>query len=178
MSGEHDKSMTEEFLVLYTNCRDRMYAYLRTQLLSSHDADDVFQEAALILWRSFDQFDRSKDFTRWACGIIRNKVLAHHRHRDRFLTVFREDVADAIGQEMLRVSEDSGERLVALRKCIGKLAPISQDLLRRRYGAGKPVRDLAVDLNRTESAIHKALKKIHETLRGCVESQLARGTTR
>ena len=37
---------------------------------------------------------------------------------------------------------------------------------------------LAVDLKRTESAVHKALKKIHDTLRGCVESRLARGTTR
>jgi RNA polymerase sigma-70 factor (ECF subfamily) len=178
MSGVHGNSMTEEFLVLYTNCRDRMYAFLRTQLLNSHDADDVFQDAALVLWRSFDQFDRSKDFTRWACAIIRNKVLAHHRHRDRFLNIFREDVADALGEEMLRVSENAGDRLVALRECIGKLTPIAQDLLRRRYSTGKPVRDLAVDLNRTESAIHKALKKIHETLRGCVESRLDRATTR
>jgi RNA polymerase sigma-70 factor (ECF subfamily) len=178
MSGAHGNAMTEEFLMLYTNSRDRMYAYLRTQLLNSHDADDVFQDAALVLWRSFAQFDRGKDFTRWACGIIRHKVLAHHRHRIRFLTVFREDVADAVGEEMLRVSENASERLDALRECLGKLAPISQDLLRRRYSTGKPVRDLAVELNRTESAIHKSLKKIHEALRGCIESRLVRRPVR
>ena len=165
--------MTEAFLVLFSDSQRRMYAYLRTQVLNSQDADDVFQDVALILWRNFDQYDHSKDFTRWACGIIRNQVLAYHRHRRRFLTLFREEVADALGEDMLRVSETASERLVALRECMGKLAPHAQDLLRRRYQTGKPVKELATELSRTESAVHKALKQIHKVLRECIESGLA-----
>ncbi len=168
-----ENSMTEAFLVLFTDSQRRMYAYLRTQVLNSEDADDIFQDVALILWRHFDQYDRSKDFTRWACGIIRNQVLTYHRHRRRFLTLFREDVADALGEDMLRVSETASERLVALRECMGKLAPHAQDLVRRRYQTGKPIKELAIDLSRTESAVHKALKQIHNMLRECIESGLA-----
>ena len=62
--------MTEEFLKLYSDSQRRMYAYLRTQVFNSQDADDVFQDVAVVLWRNFPQYDRSKDFTRWACGIV------------------------------------------------------------------------------------------------------------
>ena len=85
ISDAGENSVTEEFLTMYNSSQRRMYAYVRTQLLNSQDADDVIQDAALVLWRNFAQFDRSKDFTRWACGIIRNKVLAYHRHRRSFL---------------------------------------------------------------------------------------------
>jgi RNA polymerase sigma-70 factor (ECF subfamily) len=168
-----ENSMTEEFLKLYTDSQRRMYAYLRTQVFNSQDADDVFQDAAVILWRNFDQYDRSKDFTRWACGIIHNQVLAYHRHHRQFLTVFREEVADAVGEDMLRVSETASERLDLLRQCMEKLAPLAQDMLRRRYRTNKPVKELALELGRTESAIHKSLKRIHEVLRACIESGLA-----
>lgn len=169
-----DNAMTEEFLRLYIGSQQRMYAYVRTQLLNRHDADDVFQDAALVLWRNFEQFDRSRNFARWACGIIRNKVLAHHHRRNRFLAVFREEVADAVGEEMLRLSEFAAERQIALHDCLQELDPRSRELLKRRYRDGKPVRELAPELNRTESALHKSLKKLHEALRECVESKLAR----
>lgn len=169
--------MTEEFLQLYSSSQRRMYAYLRTQMLNVHDANDVFQEAALILWRNFDRYDRSQDFTRWACGIIRNQVLVHHRHRGRLLALFREETADAIGEDMLRLSETASERADALPECIQQLAPHAQDLLRRRYRSDKTVKDLALELGRQESAIYKALKRIHDALHDCIEAKLSRGRT-
>ena len=167
------KSITEEFLALFTASQPRMQAYLRSQLLQRQDVDDVFQEVAIVLWRNFDRYERDKDFTRWACGIIRNQVLANHRRRRQFLALFREEVADAVGEEMLRVSETSAERLEALRECVGKLTPSAQDLLRRRYRSDKSVKLLAAEMGRTESALFKALKRIHEALRDCIESWLS-----
>ena len=39
------------------------------------------------------------------------------------------------------------------------------------------VKDLAVELGRQESAIYKALKRIHEVLHNCIESKLLREGT-
>lgn len=175
MSDAGAKPTTEEFLALYTESQPRMYAYLRTQLLHRHDVEDVLQEAAIVLWRNFGEYERDKDFTRWACGIIRNLVLAHNRRRRQFFTVFREEVADAVGEEMLRLSESSAERLTVLRDCMEKLTPSAQDLLRRRYRSGKSVKLLAGEMGRTESALFKALKQIHEALRHCIEAGLTHG---
>ena len=41
------------------------------------DAEDVLQEANLVLWRKFDQYQEGTNFFAWACQIIRYEVLKY-----------------------------------------------------------------------------------------------------
>jgi RNA polymerase sigma-70 factor, ECF subfamily len=106
--------------------------------------------------------------------LARTGVLAHHRHRQRLASVLREDVADSLGQRVIELAETADARAAALAECVDTLSPLSREMLRRRYCAGKTVPEIAAHEGRSESALYKAFQKIHDALFQCIESKLAR----
>ncbi len=69
------------------NCQPALYAYILSLLPNREDANDVLQDANLVMWRRSDEFVEGTNFLAWAYQIARYKVLAHHRdcHRDRHI---------------------------------------------------------------------------------------------
>jgi RNA polymerase sigma-70 factor (ECF subfamily) len=63
-SPQHD-----QFVERFVRSQDRIYAYVATLLPNRADAEEVFQQTSLILWKKWQQFDPSRDFVRWACGM-------------------------------------------------------------------------------------------------------------
>ena len=45
-----------------------MHGFVRSLVPRREDAAEVMQEAAVVLWEKFDEFDSSRDFRKWACG--------------------------------------------------------------------------------------------------------------
>ena len=58
----------EEFLRLFTQERERMFAFIYSMIPRQADAEDVFQRSSLVLWRKFHEFRQGEDFLAWACG--------------------------------------------------------------------------------------------------------------
>ena len=73
-SPQHD-----QFVERFIRSQDRIYAYVATQLPNRADAEEVFQQTSLILWRKWQQFDPHRDFVRWACGIAHREVCSFLR---------------------------------------------------------------------------------------------------
>jgi RNA polymerase sigma-70 factor (ECF subfamily) len=63
------------FLRLFLQNQRRLYAYVLTLLPNRTDADDVFQEASLVLWDKFNAENPPADFAAWGCRIAYFKVL-------------------------------------------------------------------------------------------------------
>jgi RNA polymerase sigma-70 factor, ECF subfamily len=173
-----EPSKTDEFLELYAAGQRRIYAYIRAQVLSSADADDVLQDATTVLWRKFEQYQPGSDFVRWACRVARLEVLAYHRHRKRLRTIFSDDVVDAVAEKVLDLSETATARAEALDDCVQLLPPRDRDLLKLKYRSAHSVKEIAASVCRTESAVYKALQRIHEELFDCVENKLERSDRR
>src|SRR5207249_11545384 len=57
------------FLPLFLQNQRRLYAYILTLLPNRADADDVLQEASLVMWDKFDERAPPSDFTAWGCRI-------------------------------------------------------------------------------------------------------------
>jgi len=168
MSGDK----TDNFVQLYTAGQRRIYAYVRSQVLSAADADDVLQETAAVLWRKFDQFEQGSDFVRWACRVARLEVLAFHRYRKRLLSLLGEDVADAVAEQMLALGESAAPRVEALEDCVEQLSPRDRELLNMKYQSEWGVCYIAKSLDCTESNVYKALTRIHNRLYDCVEEKV------
>src|SRR3954468_11174561 len=85
------------FLRLFLQNERRLYAYVLTLLPNRADADDVLQEASLVMWDKFDPDRPPDDFTAWGCRIAYFKVLdaykRSHRSRVRFSQEMLERVA-------------------------------------------------------------------------------------
>ena len=173
-----EPSKTDEFLELYAAAQRRIYAYIRAQVLSSADADDVLQDATTVLWRKFEQYQPGSDFVRWACRVARFEVLAYHRHRKRLRTIFSDDVIDAVAEKVLELSETAVTRAEALDDCVQLLPPRDRELLNLKYQSSQSVKQIATAVCRTESAVYKALQRIHEELFDCVEAKLERSDRR
>jgi RNA polymerase sigma-70 factor (ECF subfamily) len=172
----HHESKTDQFVTLYAASQRRIYAFIRSQVLSAADADDVLQDTSVVLWRKFDEYEPGTDFTRWACRVARLEVLAFHRHRKRLLTVFSDEVADAIGEKVLELSDAAVVRSDALGDCVQLLSQRDREMLSLRYQSEQSVAEIATQIARTESTVYKSLQRIHDELYECVETKVKTNT--
>lgn len=169
-----ESSKTDRFLELYSAGQRRIYSYIRAQVLSSADADDVLQDATTVLWRKFSQYEPGTDFVRWACRVARLEVLAYHRARKRMRTFFGDEVVEMVADKVLEMAESAGTRAEALDECVELLPDRDRKMLDLKYQSSQSVKQIASDISRTESAVYKALQRIHDELYECVEGKLKR----
>ena len=167
-----ESSATDRFLELYAAAQRRIYSYIRAQVLSSADADDVLQDATTVLWRKFSQYEPGTDFVRWACRVARLEVLAYHRARKRMRTVFCDEVVEMVADKVLEMAETAGDRAKTLDDCVEMLPVRGRELLDLRYQESQTVKQIADSIGRTESTVYKSLQRIHDDLYDCVEGKL------
>jgi RNA polymerase sigma-70 factor (ECF subfamily) len=163
------------FLRLFLQNERRLYAYIVTLLPNRADADDVLQEASLVMWDKFDENHPPDDFAAWGCRIAYFKVLDFHkksqRSRVRFSQAMLERIAETAVEQAATLQLDG--RSAALSDCIEKLPPRDKELLGRRFAHGATTRSAAAEVGRSVEAVYKALAKIRQALFDCVSKALA-----
>jgi RNA polymerase sigma-70 factor (ECF subfamily) len=162
------------FLGLFLQNQRRLYAYILTLLPNRADADDVLQDASMVMWDKFDAGQPPADFLAWARRFAYHKVLDFykktHRAEARLSRVFLDRVSEAAtGQaDALRLDD----RREALAACIEKLPPKDRDLLDRRFAKGATTRSTSEQVGRSVEAVYKALAKVRLSLLDCVRKTL------
>ena len=152
-----------------------LFGYIYSLVRDLDDADDLFQQTSLALWKKFDQYDPTRPFLPWAFGIARFEVSNFLRSRGRDRLYFSDELNLLLieAHEELRL-EDSDERLEVMAGCVGKLRLRDQDLLRACYGRSVRIAELARDWGRSTQSIHNSLRRIRQALFECVRRTLAR----
>jgi RNA polymerase sigma-70 factor (ECF subfamily) len=171
--AQHDK----EFVYQLTDWQNRLFGYLMTLLSNTHDARDVLQETNLVMWRKIGDFETGTDFGAWARRCAYYQALAFLRDRKRDRHLFDDDVLALLANEDTNSSHDEDERRLALRDCLACLPDKHRRLIDRRYREEIPIRQLAVDHGKNESALKMAMMRIREVLRQCIESKLEESTS-
>lgn len=163
----------EQFIRHFLSCQTRIYAFIRSLVFARADADDIFQETALVLWGKFDQFEEGTHFDRWAYRIAHLQVMYFRQKKARDRLQFGDDLIEQLAIEGEVESDRMESTREALSACLDDLPSRERELLRRRYGQGCTNRDLARVTGRSESAISRALSRIYLTLMLCIEGKLA-----
>jgi RNA polymerase sigma-70 factor (ECF subfamily) len=163
------------FLRLFLQNERRLFAYLLTLLGNHADADDVLQEASLVMWDKFDESHPPDDFAAWGCRIAYFKILDFRKKRGRCRVQFSQEMLDRLAETAV---EQAGalqldDRREALAGCVGKLAPHDRELLNRRFADGASVQAIAVEKGRSGDTVYKSLARIRRTLFDCVTRRLA-----
>jgi RNA polymerase sigma-70 factor, ECF subfamily len=162
------------FLRLFLQNQRRLYAYILTLLPNRADADDVLQEASLVMWDKFDERQPPDDFAAWGCRIAYFKVLdffkKRQRSRVRFSQAMLERLAETAVEQTGTLQLD--DRREALARCVEKLPPRDRDLLGRRFAEGATTQSAAAQVGRSVDAVYKALAKIRQALFDCVNRAL------
>jgi len=157
-----------EFLKEFVPAREDLLAFIFALVPSHADAENLFQEASVVLWQRFASYTPGTNFKAWARKTIHNKVL-NERTRARRETLWDPSVIEALE----RAFEDGAAPLDrmkdALEKCLGQLPELNQAILRSRYHEGKSYREIAERLKRSEQGIRVTVHKVRNLLADCVK---------
>ena len=163
--------MEEAFIKQFAEHQRKIYAIVRSMCQRPQDADDVFQETVVVLWRKREQFEPETNFVAWAAAIARLEALAFSRKQGRRVLVFDEELTSQIAIHAAE-KNPAQPRLDALRQCMQSLPQKNRALVEERY-AGDSVKDLAQRLNRSVNSISVTLHTIRRKLLECIERRLA-----
>ena len=131
------------------------------------------QEASVALWKLRGQYDRSRDFFRWACGIALIEVLRYRRKRAADKLLFDEALLNSLAADYLQNWDGWEQRRDALRGCLKKLDEKDRRLLDARYHSDATAAEIARQMGRPLSTVYSSLSRIREALYQCVERTMA-----
>ncbi|MCR9246622.1 MAG: RNA polymerase sigma factor [bacterium] len=148
-----------------------LWRYLRTLGATGDEADDLAQEAFLVLWRRDDFEDRAVVATAtFLRSTAKHRFLRRRRDRSRRELLLIE-LADQRWQQAC--DEDGGDRwLDALGGCLGELQPRARDAVLRWYGGERD--EAAVALGLSTNGLKTLLQRARAALRTCIESRLGK----
>ena len=170
-----DRERHDVFAELFVRNENRVYRYILTLVPNAADADELFQQTGLTIWKRWEEFDPARDFSRWACGIAHNLVRNFVRKHERRQVALSPELLDAIGALRLEREELLEERREALGACLDKLPPDQRNLLEDFYLGDRNAGERAGRQGRTPNLLYKILRKIRRVLHDCITLSLESG---
>ena len=169
------ESREEQFVRLLNAAHLRVRAYLLSLLGNRHDADDVLQQASVLMWQKFDTFEPGTDFLAWASKVALYEARNFQRVAARSRLQFSEALLETLAAERLEDTRHLDQRLDALDDCIEQLDERSRQLLQGVYTENSDVAALATQLGRAKQTLYNRLARIRRALAECIERRLAEG---
>ena len=170
-----DNERRIEFEPLVIEHHVRLRAFVRSLGVDPDWVDDIAQEAFLTAYHEWKSFDRSRDFGKWLRGIAANIVRNEIRKNARRQRILHTGLAEVL---LNRYAESTQRQepltIEAIRGCLEKLAPKSQQVVQGRYRDGLAAPQLATQLEISAANVRQMLVRIRRQLKQCVELRLMR----
>lgn len=158
---------------LWTLAQPTVSAFVASIVREFQDRDDVLQDIAVAVVESFERYDASRSFVGWALGIAKNQVLLYLRRKGRERLVFDTAAIESVSQAFANLSPHEGRMLDHLEDCVGLLDADSKTLCTLRYQRDLKPAAIAVQVGMSPNTVAKALQRIRDRLRACVERKAA-----
>jgi RNA polymerase sigma-70 factor, ECF subfamily len=164
-----DLRPTETFVRLFAQHERRICSYILSLLGNWEATEDVFQDACVVMWAKFAEFQPGTDFASWACRISYFEVLKYREKRKHRLPFVTDDLLATIAAVRESEGAEEEEWLAALSRCIEKLVLRDRDIITRRYSATCTIKELAQRMGIPVNTLYKALGRIHKRLLDCAQ---------
>ena len=152
-----------------------LYAYLVSLLSSPADAEEVFQEVCVVLWREYEKFDPTTNFVKWASVVAHHQVQRFRRAQGKRAKPLSDAVVDLLATEAVDKFDLMESRRSALHACLKKLSATDQGLVKSCYGdSRRSIKSVAQTLQRPTNTVYKALNRIRRVLHTCIDRTLSR----
>jgi RNA polymerase sigma-70 factor (ECF subfamily) len=164
-----ETSKYEEFSNHLEEHYSPLFGYILSLVHSPDDAEDIFQQTALTLWRKYDEFRPDGSFRAWAAGVARHHALTFLRTKRRDRHRFGDAVMDLLHQWQIQAPPgEQTRRQAALRFCVQKLSELQRQMLDRYYVGRETAREIGESLGRTAQSVHSSLNHIRRQLHDCM----------
>lgn len=170
--AKRDRVLKEAF-----GCRVELVSYARAVLGNYTGAEDVVQEAMLVVVRKFDQFKEGTSILAWCRSIVRLEVLRMKQKRQREQTLAErllDDAIDAAFDEFQTAQRHDVTDIwrQALEPCLEKVPERGRHVLKARFVEELSYQQIGVRVGMTLEAVRKALFRLKKQVRLCVETSL------
>lgn len=174
MEGNIDDS-TRQVTRLWTLAHPRISAFVTSVVRDFRDRDDLMQDIAVAVFESFDSYDPARPFDKWALGVARNqfKTYLRKRKRDHDRLVFDDETVACVEAAMASQPVEELRKMDFLKECIKELEGRGRQLCEMRYLDGLKPAKISEAIDMPGTAVRKALQRIREQLRQCVERRAA-----
>ena len=166
-------SPQDDFIQLFTRQQRRLYLYILGQIANPSEAEEILQEANVVIWRKCQEFQPGTNFNAWTMQIARFEVLKYHERHRRDKVMFSDAFLELVAMESEQRVDDLERRREALAGCLQKLKPRDRELIQMRYAAGENGRSVAKNLNRPSNSVYQSLGRIRRTLLDCINRRLS-----
>jgi RNA polymerase sigma-70 factor, ECF subfamily len=170
-----DETKLQQFVELFVRNQNRIYRFIMTLIPNRTDADDLFQQTSLTLWRTWARYDARQDFVKWACGIAHNEVRNHLRKVRSPNVLLSNELLERLAALRLEHDDALEERCRALSGCLDKLPSRDRELLEQYYSRGETIKSVADLGGRSPNVLYKSMRRIRAALLMCVSQALAVG---
>ena len=167
-----DSQKNDDFSKLFAESHRHLYNFAFSLTMNRSDADDIMQEAMVLIWERFDDYEFDKSFTKWAMAFIYRKVLENRRKHARRAKVLSSEALKMIYEEQLEATVSERPLYKVLDECLAKISDYDRELLSWRYSPSLSLKNLAEKYNRSVNAISKRLQKIRYNVAICVKNNL------
>ncbi len=154
---------------LWTLAQPVVSAFITSVVRDFAARDDVLQEVAVAVIESFDRYDSQRPFTAWVLGIAQNQVRLYLRRQHRDRLVFDDALIAGLCSTFAEAGREELRPLDFLRDCLGDLQGRARELCELRYGRDLKPAAIAEAVGMTANSVAKALQRIREQLRDCIE---------
>ena len=146
--------------------------FIRGLVYHWQDAEDVFQETAVVILRKGGEVENMDRFPQWCRGIARNMARNYWRKKGRDKLDLWEDFSQVVDDCYTDIDVDveiHNERRRLMDICVERLPEVSQNLLKKFYMERIEATELGRQMKRSAGAIRVALLRIRTAVRKCVE---------
>jgi RNA polymerase sigma-70 factor (ECF subfamily) len=172
MRKDMDHEFKRQFAQQWTRVQPIVASYVRSMILSFHDAEDVIQEVAVAFAVSFERYDPERPVVPWVLSIARHKVVDYVRSAGKTPTVFDEKTLESLAHAYDSVQDESQEIQQALLGCTKKLNKRPRHVVNLRYMRDMSVGEIAQRLGMSNTAVYVMLHRVKDVLAECVQRKL------
>jgi RNA polymerase sigma-70 factor (ECF subfamily) len=170
----HDPDIDAEFARLLRSIQQELFNFIFVMLQNRADAEDVYQQCAVVLWKKFSTFTPGTSFFSWAIQVARYEIKDFVKARRRRKVFFSDAILDAIAiSYRTEPSSVQDRRIEILTKCVDKLCDRDRRVLYQCYAVDRDYRKIAQVEGKTMAAIYKAISRIRKSLHICVQRTMA-----
>jgi RNA polymerase sigma-70 factor (ECF subfamily) len=141
------------------------------------DADDIAQDACVVIWEKHNEFELGTNFRKWACQIAFNIAKSYVRKQRRHGVGLSDEALAKVIQMRSAGSELFELRRERLRQCLKKLSREDRQFLASCYRSSTSIIELAAKQGRTPASVNSKLQRLRKRLTECVHRRYPEGET-
>ncbi len=157
----------------FLRCESQFMGYLMAMTRNFEAAEEIFQNAAVVVMEKAGQNEPIRDFRAWAKEVVRRQALLYFREaRQRRSHIITEEILEQIS---ISFDEDDTEDIAreqevrALRTCLESMQDQHRHMLARRYEQRDSFETIGDAVGSTAAAVQRAISRARKSLLHCMQ---------